>query len=160
MPNSKADAATPTPDAGVPGTEAKDRPPPDRRASADAPSPPNGITITRWSLALAVVVLGGAFTLVWNRTAGLDDPLWSLQDQVADMRAEISVVHHEVGTLRDDMTALRQDVRALRQETASLREEMRTEIGTLHEDMSAVRDHLQEITTLTRTRAAPPTDAQ
>ena len=103
MPNSKADATTPTPDAGVPGAEAKDRARADRRAAADAPAPPSGITITRWGLALALGILGGTFMLVWNRTAGLDDRMWSLQDQVADMRTEIGVVRHEVGTLREDM---------------------------------------------------------
>ena len=138
MPNSKADAATPAPDAGTPGAEAKNRARPDRRASAEPPAPPNGITITRWglgiSLTLALGILGGAFMLVWNRTAGLDDRMWSLQDQVADMRAEIGVVRHEVGSLREDMTAIRQD-------------------------MSAIREQVQEIAILIRTRAAPA-DAQ
>ena len=54
MPHSKADAATPAPDAGTPGAEPKDRARPDRRASAGAPAPPNGITITRRGLGISL----------------------------------------------------------------------------------------------------------
>ena len=138
MPNSKADAATPAPAAGAPGAEAKDRPDADDQASTDAPTPKNGITITRLSLTLAVAVLGGAFTLVWNRTSGIED-------QVRDLRGEL---HTEINGLRQEVRA---DIR-------DLRHEMRTEIGTLREEMradiGALRDQVQELAILIRTRDA------
>ena len=95
MPNSTADAAK-SAAAGTPGAEAKPRARRGRRKSADAAAPMNGITITRWNLTLAIAVLGGAFTLVWNRTAALDSRVWDLRDQVAGLRADIGDLRAEV----------------------------------------------------------------
>ena len=144
MPHSKADAATPAPDAGTPGAEAKNRARPDRRASAAAPAPTNGITITRRglgiSLALAVAVIGGAVMYQADRIAGVET-------QVRDLRVE----------LHTEFTDLRQEIRA---DIRDLREEMRTEFGALRDEISALRDQVQEVTTLIRTRAAAPADAR
>ena len=87
-PNSKADAATPAPHAGVPGAETKDRARADRRASADAP--PKGITITGRSLAPALGILGSIFMLQWDRTG-------AVEAQVRDLSVEL---HTEINGLR------------------------------------------------------------
>ena len=96
----------------------------------------NGITITRRglgiSLPVAVAVLGGAFTLVWNRTSGIED-------QVRDLRREL---HTEINGLRQEV---RTDIRDLRYEIGALRHEMRADIGALH-------DQVQELAILIRTR--------
>lgn len=108
MPNSKTDAATTAAVPGesaagtVPGARAK------RRASV------NGIIVTRLNLGLAVAVLAGAFTLVWERTSRLDARVWDLHDQVAGLRVEL---HTEINGLRRELRAeigvLRDEVREL-----------------------------------------------
>ena len=76
----------------------------------------DGITITRWSLGLsltlALAVLTGAFTLVWDRTA-------SLEAQMRDLRLEVRA---DIGDLRGDLRGLRAEVSA---DIDGLRDEVR-----------------------------------
>ena len=149
MPNSKADTAKSAPAAGTPGAEDKARPHADDQASKDAPTPKNGITITRRgfgiSLPIAVAVLGGAFGYLSNRISGVED-------QVRDLRGEL---HTEINGLRQEV---RTEIRDLRYEVGTLRHEMRDEIGTLRDEMradiGALRDQVQELAILIRTRDA------
>ena len=104
----------------------------------------DGITITRWSLGLsltlALTVLIGAFTLVWDRTA-------SLEAQMRDLRLEVRA---DIGDLRGDLRGLRAEVRADI-------DDLRAEVSA---DIDGLRDEVRELAALIRARETPDRGAQ
>ena len=119
-------------------------------ARATPRAPVNGLTITRWSLSLsltiALAVLTGAFTLVWDRTV-------TLQETQFELIGRVSTIEAEVRDLREDVGLLREEVGELREEMSELREEVRSEIGEL-------REEVRQLAALIRAREAPDTSAE
>ena len=113
MSESKTDAKESATAAGRPGT-ATGRP-----SRADGYRASDGITITRWnlglSLSIALTVLTGVFTLLWDETTTLRETQVALVTRVS--RLEV-----QVAELREDVTALRVE---LRESVAGLRGEIR-----------------------------------
>ena len=147
MPDPKAQTLESGADAGPARVE-------DRRPGAGVrrPGAADGISITRWSLALsltlALSVVAAAFTLVWNRTLTLGETQVQLVASVADLNARVTGLESEVRDLRAEMRDLRMEIRDLRtemrEEIGSLRAEMREEIGGLREDIRDLADLIRE----------------
>lgn len=147
MPDPKAQTLESGVDAGAARVE-------DRRSRAGVrrPGAADGISITRWSLALsltlALSVVAAAFTLVWNRTLTLGETQVQLVASVADLNARVTGLESEVRDLRAEMRDLRMEIRDLRtemrEEIGSLRAEMREEIGGLREDIRDLADLIRE----------------
>ncbi|MDE2878682.1 hypothetical protein [Candidatus Palauibacter soopunensis] len=101
--------------------------------------------ITRWnlslSLTLALMIVAGGFSLLWERTNALHATQLELVTRVS--RVEV-----QVQDLREDVVALREDMVAIREDVAALREEFREEIAALRaefrEEISALREELRE----------------
>ena len=119
MAESRTDANESPTVVGRPGTAAG------RRSRTDGDRVADRITITRWnlglSLALALSVLTGAFTLVWDEVATLDETQVTLVSGVSRLEVKVE-------TLSEDVTMLREEMRA---EVAMLREEMRADFRAL-----------------------------
>ena len=126
-------------------------------ARATPRAPVNGLTITRWSLSLsltlALAVLTGAFTLVWERTVALHETQVELIGRVSTIEAEVRDLREDVGLLREEVGELREEVGELREEMGELREEVRSEIGEL-------REEVRQLAALIRAREAPDTSAE
>lgn len=150
MPEPKAQTLESGADAGAARVE-------DRRSRAGVrrPGAADGITISRWSLALsltlALTVVAGAFTLVWNRTVTLGETQVQLVAAVADLNARVTSLESEVRGLRAEMRDLRT---AMREEIGSLRVEMREEIGSLRaemrEEIGGLREEIRDLADLIR----------
>lgn len=140
MPDPKAQTLESGVDAGAARVE-------DRRSRAGVrrPGAADGISITRWSLALsltlALSVVAAAFTLVWNRTLTLGETQVQLVASVADLNARVTGLESEVRDLRAEIRDLRTE---MREEIGSLRAEMREEIGGLREDIRDLADLIRE----------------
>lgn len=147
MPDPKAQTLESGADAGA--ARAEDR---RSRAGVRRPGAADGISITRWSLALsltlALTVVAAAFTLVWNRTLTLGETQVQLVASVADLNARVTGLESEVRDLRAEMRDLRMEMRDLRtemrEEIGSLRAEMREEIGGLREEIRDLADLIRE----------------
>ncbi|MYC87871.1 MAG: hypothetical protein F4X22_06490 [Gemmatimonadales bacterium] len=141
MSESNTDAAEPRTVVGEPGAAAG------RRSHAEGHRVVDGIMITRWnlslSLTLALAVVAGGFSILWERTTALHATQLELVTRVT--RVEV-----QVEGLREDVTALREElhesVAALREEMAALRAEFREEMAALRaelrEEMAALREEL------------------
>ena len=98
----------------------------------------NGITVTRWtlglSLSIALTILTGAFTLVWDETTTLGETQVQLVDRVSRVEVQVGELREDVADLRGEMAdfrgELRESVADLRGEMADLRGEIR-ELGDL-----------------------------
>ena len=122
MSKSTADTTNAAPAAERPGAGSRTRSSRSRRS--------DGIIITRWnlglSLTIALTVVTGAFSLLWERTN-------ALQATQIELVGRVSRLEVQVAELREDVDALREDVGALREEMRALREEMRAEIRAVAE---------------------------
>ena len=129
MSKSKTDAAKSRTAVGKPGAGTGSTTRADRDRTTD------GITITRWnlglSLTIALTVMAGAFSLLWERTNALHDTQIQLVSRVSGLESE---------------------VRELRLEMRALREEVRSDIHDLREEM---RVGMQELADLIRARETP-----
>jgi len=101
--------------------------------------------ITRWnlslSLTLALTIVAGGFSLLWERTNALHATQLELVTRVT--RVEV-----QVQDLREDVVALREDMVALREEMAALREELRESVRTLREEVRGRGDPIRAHETL------------
>ncbi|WP_420441541.1 hypothetical protein [Candidatus Palauibacter sp.] len=117
----------------------------------------DGITITRWSLALsltiALTVVTAAFTLVWNQTLSLGETQVQLVAGVAGLDARVTGLDTRVTGIEMRMTGLESEMRDLRMEVRDLRMEVREEIGGLLEE-------IRELADLIRAREMPGPSAQ
>ena len=153
MSESNTDAAKPRTVVGEAGAAAG------RRSRAEGHRAADGIMITRWnlslSLTLALTVVMGAFSLLWERTNALqatqlelvtrvsrvEVQVQDLQEDVAALREEL---HESVAELRGEMTGLRGEMAGLRGEMAGLREELRESVRALREEIRALGDPIRE----------------
>ena len=112
----------------------------------------DGITITRWSLGLsltiALTVVTGAFTLVWNQTERLGETqvqlvarVTGLDERTTGLDTRITGLESEVRDLRVEM---REEIGGLRDEIGGLRDEVREEIGGLREEIRDLADLIRE----------------
>ena len=106
-----------------------------RRTRAEARRAPDGITITRWtlgiSLSIALTVLTGAFTLVWDETTTLGETQLQLVDRVSRVEVQVGELREDVADLRGELRESVSDLRGeLRESVADLRGEIR-ELGDL-----------------------------
>ena len=147
MSKSKTDAAKSRTAVGKPGAGTGSTTRADRDRTTD------GITITRWnlglSLTIALTVMAGAFSLLWERTHALHDTQIQLVSRVSGLEARVSGLESEVRELRLEMRALREEVRS---DLNDLREEVRSDINDLREEMRA---GMQELADLIRARETP-----
>ena len=139
--NSRTAVGEPTADAG-------------RRPRAAAHRAADGIMITRWnlslSLTLALAVVAGGFSILWERTTALHATQLELVTRVTRVEVQVEGLREDVTALREDVTALREElhesVAALREEMAALRAEFREEMAALRaelrEEMAALREEL------------------
>ncbi|WP_419934843.1 hypothetical protein [Candidatus Palauibacter sp.] len=136
MSKSKTDAAKSRTAVGEPGAGTGSTTRADRDRTTD------GITITRWnlglSLTIALTVMAGTFSLLWERTNALHDTQIQLVSRVSGLEARVSGLESEVRELRLEMRALREEVRS---DITDLREEMRA--------------GMQELADLIRARETP-----
>ena len=136
MSKSKTDAAKSRTAVGEPGAGTGST------TRADRDRTTGGITITRWnlglSLTIALTVMAGAFSLLWERTNALHDTQIQLVSRVSGLEARVS--------------GLESEVRELRLEMRDLREEVRSDINDLREEMRA---GMQELADLIRARETP-----
>ena len=108
----------------------------------------DGITITRWSLGLsltiALTVVTGAFTLVWDQTVRLGE-------------GQVQLVARVTG-LEERTTGLDTRITGLESEVRDLRVEMREEIGGLRAEIGGLREEIRELADLIRERdlSSPP----
>ncbi|WP_420441515.1 hypothetical protein [Candidatus Palauibacter sp.] len=90
--------------------------------------------ITRWnlglSLTLALTVVAGAFSLLWERTNALQATQIELATRMSRVEAQVEAVQEDVAALRVE---LRESVADLRGEMRDLREEMRDLRGEIRE---------------------------
>lgn len=97
---------------------------------------PDGIVITRWSLALslsiALTVLAGAYSLAWQRMDAFHATQLTLVDRVSRIEVHTTFLGEEV-------TVLGEEVAVLREEVAVLREEMQAGFAELRELIRAGR---------------------
>ncbi|MCY3698550.1 MAG: hypothetical protein OXH46_02775 [Gemmatimonadetes bacterium] len=95
--------------------------------------------ITRWnlslSLTLALTVVMGGFSLLWERTNALHATQLELVTRVTRVEVQVQDLREDVVALREDVVAVREDVAALREEIAALRGEFREEIAALREEL-------------------------
>ena len=96
----------------------------------------DGITITRWSLGLslmiALTIVTGAFTLVWEQTATLGERqlqlaahVGVLDGRMTGLETRMTGLETRMIGLETRMTGLESEVRDLREEIGGLREEVR-----------------------------------
>ena len=147
MSESKTDAKESPAGVGKPGTAAGRPSRADgHRASSESHRASDGITITRWnlglSLTIALTVLTGAFTLVWDETT-------TLRETQVDLVAGVSRLEVEVGALREDVTTLQEDVTTLREELHESVADLRRE---LHESVADLREEIRALGELIRAR--------
>lgn len=125
-----------------------------RRSRADGHRSSDGITITRWSLGLsltiALTVLTGAFTLVWDEMTTFRETQVALVARVSRLEVQVTALQEDVTTLREDVTALREE---LHESVADLRGELRESVADLREEIRALGD-------LIRARETPGADTQ
>lgn len=120
----------------------------------------NGIMITRWnlslSLTLALTVVAGGFSLLWERTNALHATQLELVTRVSRVEAQVTVLQDDVTALREEIAALREEFREeiavlreeFREEMAALREELREEIAALREEVRGRGDPIRAHETL------------
>ncbi|WP_420461545.1 hypothetical protein [Candidatus Palauibacter sp.] len=143
MSKSKTDAAKSRTAVGEPGAGTGST------TRADRDRTTGGITITRWnlglSLTIALTVMAGTFSLLWERTNALHDTQIQLVSRVSGLEARVSGLEARV-------SGLESEVRELRLEMRALREEVRSDITDLREEMRA---GMQELADLIRARETP-----
>jgi hypothetical protein len=105
---------------------------------------PDGIVITRWSLALslsiALTLMAGAYSLAWQRMDAFHATQLTLVDRVSRIEVHTTFLGEEVAVLREEMHAGFAEVREeMRAGFAELREEMRTGFAELEELIRAGR---------------------
>ena len=108
------------------------------------------MSISRWnlgvSLAIALTVVMGGFTLVWYE-------LNAFRETQVELVAGVSRVEAQVEILKEDVTALRVE---LRESVADLRREMRD----LRREMRDLRGEIRELGDLIRAREPSGDGAQ
>lgn len=118
----------------------------------------NGIMITRWnlslSLTLALTVVMGGFSLLWERTNALHATQLELVTRVTRLEVQVTALQEDVTVIREDVTALREE---LHESVADLREEFRAEIAGLREEL---REEIRELGDLIRARETLEVGAQ
>jgi len=150
MSESNTDAAKPRTVVAEPGAAAG------RRSRAEGHRAADGITITRWnlslSLTLALAVVAGGFSLLWERTNALHATQLELVTRVSRVEVQVQDLRENVVALREDMVAIREDVAALREEfreeIAALREELRESVTALREEIRGRGDLVRPHETL------------
>ena len=139
MAESKTDTAESRTAVGEPAAPA-------RRTRAEGHRAPDGITVTRWtlgiSLSIALTVLTGAFTLVWDETTTVGEMQVQLVDRVSRVEVQVGELREDVADLRGE---LRESVADLRGEAADLR-------GELRESVADLRGEIRELGDLIRAR--------
>ena len=104
----------------------------------------NGITITRWSLGLSVTValtiLAGAFTLVWEQVGALRETQVMLVSRVSTLDERVSGLDGRLSRLETEVRELRGEVAGLRNEVIALRDELRDTADDLREEMRILGD--------------------
>ena len=100
------------------------------------------MSISRWSLgvslAIALTVVMGGFTLVWYE-------LNAFRETQLELVAGVSRVEAHVEALQEDVTAIREDVTALRVE-------LRESVADLRGEMRDLRGEIRELGDLIRAR--------
>ena len=133
---SGADAGSARADEGRPRTDTQ------RSGATD------GITITRWSLGLslmiALTIVTGAFTLVWEQTATLGERHLQLVTHVGGLDGRMIGLETRMTGLETRMTGLESEVRDLREE-----------MGGLSEEMGGLREEVRDLADLIRARDLP-----
>lgn len=153
MSESNTDAAKPRTVVGEPGAAAG------RRSRAEGHRVADGIMITRWnlslSLTLALTVVMGGFSILWERTSALHATQIELVTRVTRVEAQVEGLREDVTALREELhesvaglrAEFREEMAALREEMAALREEFREEMAALREEfrgeMAALREELR-----------------
>ena len=108
------------------------------------------MSISRWSLgvslAIALTVVMGGFTLVWYE-------LNAFRETQLELVAGVSRVEAHVEALQEDVTAIREDVTALRVE-------LRESVADLRGEMRDLRGEIRELGDLIRAREPSGDGAQ
>ena len=116
MPSPKTRTFESGADAGSPGADDGRS-----RAGTQRSGATDGITVTRWSLGLsltiALTVVTGAFTLVWNQTVRLGETQVQLIATVADLGGRMTGLEARMSGLesevREEIGGLREEIREL-----------------------------------------------
>ena len=108
------------------------------------------MSISRWSLgvslAIALTVVMGGFTLVWYE-------LNAFRETQLELVAGVSRAEAQIEALQEDVTALREDV-------AALRVELRDSVADLRGEMPDLRGEIRELGDLIRAREPSGDGAQ
>lgn len=138
MSESNTDARESPAVVGKPGTATG------RRSRADGYRAPDGITITRWnlglSLTIALTVLTGAFTLVWDEMTTFRETQVALVERVSRVEVKVEALQEDVTALQEDVTALQEDVTAIREDVTAIRNELRESVADLREEIRTLGD--------------------
>ena len=115
------------------------------------------MSISRWSLgvslAIALTVLMGGFTLVWYE-------LNAFRETQLELVAGVSRVEAQVEALQEDVTAIREDVTAIREDVTAIRVELRESVADLRGEMRDLRGEIRELGDLIRAREPSGDGAQ
>ena len=104
----------------------------------------DGITITRWSLGLslmiALTVVTAAFTLVWEQTATLGERQVQFVAHVGVLDGRMSGLETRMSGLETRMSGLETRMTSLETRMTSLESEVREEISGLREEIRGLAD--------------------